>query len=44
MTPRKEALFALALEKPAERRSTSLDTLGAGDPAFRQRRDQIAAE
>jgi hypothetical protein len=31
---REEVLFALALEKPAEKRAAFLDAMGEGDAAF----------
>ncbi len=40
---REEAVFALALEKPAEKRSAFLDVMGEGDPAFRQRLEALLA-
>ena len=35
---RKEALFALALEKPAEKRAAFLDVMCEGDPVARRAR------
>jgi tRNA A-37 threonylcarbamoyl transferase component Bud32/tetratricopeptide (TPR) repeat protein len=41
---REEVLFALALEKPVEKRATFLDAMCEGDPALRQRLEaQLAA-
>ncbi len=37
-----DAIFALALRKPAEKRAAFLDAMCEGDPALRQRRDQTA--
>jgi len=38
-----EALFALALQKPAERRAAFLDAMCEGDPALRQRLEALLA-
>jgi len=40
---REEALFALALEKPADKRPAFLDAMCEGDPALRQRLDALLA-
>ncbi len=40
---REEALFALALERPAARRSAFLDVVCEGDPALRQRLEALLA-
>ena len=40
---REEALFALALEKPAEKRAAFLDAMCDGDPALRQRLEALLA-
>ncbi len=40
---REEALFASALEKPAETRAAFLDVMCDGDPALRQRLDALLA-
>jgi WD40 repeat protein/serine/threonine protein kinase len=40
---REEALFALALEKPADKRSAFLDAMCEGDPALRQRLEALLA-
>ena len=40
---REEALFALALEKPAEKRAAFLDVMCEGDPALRQRLEALLA-
>jgi serine/threonine protein kinase len=40
---REEVLFALALEKPADRRPAFMDAVCAGDPALRQRLDALLA-
>jgi hypothetical protein len=40
---REEALFALALEKPAEKRDAFLDAMCDGDPALRQRLEALLA-
>ncbi|MFN0054925.1 MAG: serine/threonine-protein kinase [Planctomycetales bacterium] len=40
---REEALFALALEKPAEKRAAFLDAECEGDPALRQRLEALLA-
>jgi hypothetical protein len=39
---REELLFALALEKQAEKRPAFLDAMCQGDPALRHCRDQTA--
>ena len=41
-SPLEDAIFALALRKPAEKRAAFLDAMCEGDPALRQRRDQTA--
>ena len=38
-----EALFALALEKPAEKRAAFLEVMCEGDAALRQRLDALLA-
>lgn len=38
---REEALFAITLEKPAEKRSQFLNTVCEGDAALRQRLDAL---
>ena len=38
-----EALFALALAKPAEKRAAFLDAMCEGDPALRQRLEALLA-
>ena len=44
MTPsREEALFALALEKPADKRAAFLDVMCEGDPALRRSLDALLA-
>lgn len=44
MSPtREEALFALALEKPPEKRSAFLDVMCEGDAALRTRLDALLA-
>jgi serine/threonine protein kinase len=43
MNPREEALCALALEQPAEKRTAFLDVMCEGDPALRQRLDALLA-
>jgi hypothetical protein len=40
---REEALFALALEKPAEKRASFLDAMCEGDAALRQRLEALLA-
>jgi len=40
---REEVLFALALEKPAEKRLAFLDAICAGDAALRSRLEAIIA-
>ena len=40
---REETLFALALEKPAEKRAAFLDVMCDGDPALRQRLEALLA-
>ncbi len=40
---REEALFALALAKPAEKRAAFLDAICDGDPALRQRLEALLA-
>ncbi|MSU58721.1 MAG: tetratricopeptide repeat protein [Pedosphaera sp.] len=40
---REEALFALALEKPADKRPAFLDAMCEGDPALRQRLEALLA-
>ncbi len=40
---REEALFALALEKPAQKRTSFLDAMCEGDAALRQRLDALLA-
>jgi serine/threonine protein kinase len=40
---REEALFALALEKPAEKRPAFLDVMCEGDPTLRRRLDALLA-
>src|SRR5208282_2063271 len=40
---REEALFALALEKPADKRPAFLDAVCYGDPALRQRLEALLA-
>ncbi len=40
---REEALFTLALEKPADRRAAFLDVMCEGDPALRQRLEALLA-
>ena len=40
---REEALFALALEKPAEKRAAFLDVMCEGNPTLRQRLDALLA-
>ena len=40
---REEALFALALEKPAEKRAAFLDVMCEGDAALRQRLESLLA-
>ncbi|MGA2557129.1 MAG: bifunctional serine/threonine-protein kinase/formylglycine-generating enzyme family protein, partial [Verrucomicrobiota bacterium] len=40
---REEALFALALEKPADKRPAFLDAICEGDPALRQRLEALLA-
>lgn len=40
---REEARFALALEKPAEKRAAFLDTICDGDPALRRRLEALLA-
>ena len=40
---REEVLFALALEKPADRRPAFLDAMCEGDPALRQRLETLLA-
>jgi len=39
---REEALFELALEKPADKRSAFLDAMCERDPALHQRQGQTA--
>ena len=39
---REEALFGLALAKPAEKRAAFLDAICSGYPAMRQRQGQTA--
>jgi hypothetical protein len=44
MNPNREkALFALALEKPADKRPAFLDAMCEGDAAFRQRLEALLA-
>lgn len=40
---REEALFALALEKPVQKRSAFLDAVCDGDPALRARLESLLA-
>ena len=40
---REEALFALALEKPLDKRRAFLDAVCDGDPALRQRLEALLA-
>src|SRR6202789_4088354 len=40
---REEALFVLALEKPADKRPAFLDAMCEGDPALRQRLEALLA-
>jgi hypothetical protein len=42
-TTREEALFALALEKPAEKRAAFLDVMCEGDAGLRQRLEALLA-
>jgi len=42
-TNREEVLFALALEKPADKRPAFLDAMCEGDPALRRRLDTLLA-